>query len=86
MSGFWTVDDILPSIREEMIRARKKYKNPERTSDDTWYRVTGEELGEVAKLLDDEGIDQETNAKVNEELIQVVSTVLNWIEFRNKIR
>ena len=84
MSGSWTIDDLIPAVKEEIDRARQKYKNGEQTSDDTWYRIIGEELGEVAKLLDDEGIDEQTNILVNEELIQAAATIFNWIEFRNQ--
>ena len=84
MDGLWTIDELMPAVKEEMDRARQKYKNGERTSDDTWCRTVVEELGEVAKLLDDEGIDEQTNILVNEELIQVAATVFNWIEFRNQ--
>ncbi len=84
MNGSVTVDTIISDVRKEIINSRIKYRNNEKTSDDTWLRVMVEELGEVAALLDDEGVDDETNDRINEELVQVIATGFNWLEFRNK--
>lgn len=84
MNGCITVDTIIPEVRKEIINARTKYRKNKKTSDDTWLRVMMEEVGEVAALLDDEYIDEATNDRINEELIQVIAAGFNWLEFRNK--
>lgn len=81
-------------LRQEQLRANGKFiatcatTGDEQMSEDRCFRVLGEEFGEVAQAIDDleypygEAIlpTRQSIAHLREELIQVASVCVSWIE------
>lgn len=70
------LETVLTDIRIERLRQDAKWGSQRKLPHDTWYRILGEEFGEVAKALNEGDPDEH----IYEELIQVAAVATNWSE------
>ncbi len=68
-SLFWDIFD-------ERNRQDDKWGADRKLPNDTWYRILGEEVGEVAMALN----DNEPVENLRAELVQVAATAIAWLE------
>lgn len=64
------------AIHAERERQDMKWGSQRHLHDDVWNRILGEEVGEVAKALN----EQEPIENLRAELVQVAAVCVAWIE------
>lgn len=68
--------EVLNDVRQERMRQDAKWGFLRSRPFDTWYRILGEEVGEVAKALN----EREDCASLRAELIQVAAVAVQIVE------
>lgn len=71
--------DLFSRAYDERQRQDAKWGADRRLSDDHWNRILVEEVGEVSRALN----DHDSAEHLEEELIQVASVCLAWIQSRH---
>lgn len=71
--------NVLRDVADERMNQDEKWGAIEvrNTPFDTWYRVLGEEFGEVAIALN----DKEPIENLRAELVQVAAVAVAWVEY-----
>jgi NTP pyrophosphatase (non-canonical NTP hydrolase) len=67
---------FLAEITDERQRQDAKWGAGRTLPNDVWYRILGEEVGEVAMALN----DKEPVENLRAELVQVAATAVAWLE------
>ena len=68
-------DYILELVYLERSRQDKKWGYPRQVSDELWYTILGEEVGEVARGILERDVDN-----LKDELVQVAAVCVAWLQ------
>lgn len=74
-------EDILEYMRiidVEIARQQQKWGIQSHTNE-KWYRILGEEFGEVARCINDGNLDN-----LDEELVQCAAVIISWLIDRER--
>lgn len=69
-------------VRRAMDEAEQKYGPHPENTDDEWLRILIEEIHETGQLVDNNGVTPETDAQMEQELAQIISTSTRWLTHR----
>lgn len=70
------LDEVLDLIAQERKFQDNKWGSQRHLHNDVWNRILGEEVGEVAKALN----EQESIEALKKELVQVAAVATAWVE------
>ena len=70
------IDNVFTDVRNEVKRQVKLWGEQSHFNH-VWYSILGEEYGEVAKLINEN--EPNLDSEINKELIQCAAVVVSWL-------
>lgn len=86
MSGSRLPRELQREIVAEIERAVQLHGEQEKLPDSVWCCIATEEMGEIAEGVLKEGFSKGDPAHTDEELVQLISVCIHWLQIRRTRR